>query len=73
MTKSAHSIPVKSSYNAEDYVRLYIDEIVRWHRIPLFIILDEGAQFTSHLKRSFQKSLGTQLKLSTAFNPQIDW
>ena len=25
MTKSAHFIPVKSTYRAEDYVRLYID------------------------------------------------
>ena len=29
MTKSAHFIPVKSSYRGEDYARLYIDEIVR--------------------------------------------
>ena len=29
MTKSAHFIPVKSTYRAEDYVRLYIDDIVR--------------------------------------------
>ena len=31
LTKSAHFIPVKSTYRAEDYARLYIDEIVRWH------------------------------------------
>ena len=29
MTKSAHFIPVKCTYRAEDYARLYIDEIVR--------------------------------------------
>ena len=29
LTKSAHFIPVKSTYRAEDYARLYIDEIVR--------------------------------------------
>ncbi|XP_069150862.1 uncharacterized protein [Solanum lycopersicum] len=45
LTKSAHFIPVKSTYRAEDYARLYIDEI---------------------------KSLGTQVKLSTAFHPQTD-
>ncbi|XP_069145930.1 uncharacterized protein [Solanum lycopersicum] len=27
MTKSVHFIPIKSTYRAEDYVRLYIDEI----------------------------------------------
>ena len=33
MTKSAHSIAVKYTYRAEDYARLYIHEIVRWHGI----------------------------------------
>ena len=31
MTKSAHFIPVKSTYWAEDYARLYIDDIMRLH------------------------------------------
>ena len=71
-TKSAHFIPVKSTYRDEYYVRLYIDEIVRWHWIPLSIISDRGSQFTSHFWRSFQKSLGTQVKLSIAFYRQTD-
>ena len=72
MTKSAHFIPVKSTYRAEDYAKLYIDEIVRLHGIPLYIISDREDQFTSHFLRSFQKSLGTHVKFSTAFHPQID-
>ena len=59
MTKSLHFIPVKSTYRVEDYVRLYIDEIVRMHVISLSIIYDRGSQFTSHFWGSFQKSLGT--------------
>ena len=38
MTKSVHFIPIKSTYRAEDYVRLYIDEIVRYHGISMSII-----------------------------------
>ena len=57
LTKSAHFIPMKSTYIADDYVRLYIDDIVRWHGIPLSIILDRGAQFTSYLWRSFPEKL----------------
>ena len=72
LTKSAHFIPVKSTYRGEDYARLYIAEIVRWHGIPVYIISDRGVQFTSHFWRSFQKSLGMQVKLSTAFHPQTD-
>ena len=29
MTKYTHFIPIKSIYKAEDYAKLYIDEIVR--------------------------------------------
>ena len=36
----------------------------------LSIISDRGAQFTYPFWRSFQKGLGTQEKLSTAFHPQ---
>ncbi|XP_069144426.1 uncharacterized protein [Solanum lycopersicum] len=45
-----------STYRAEDYMSLYIDEIVRWNGIPLSIISERGAQFTSHFWRSFQKA-----------------
>ena len=43
MTKSTHFIPVKSTYRDDDYAKLYIDQIVRWHGIPLSIISDRGA------------------------------
>ena len=42
------------------------------HGIPLSIISDRGAQFTSHFWKDFQKGLGTQAKLSTAFRRQMD-
>ena len=45
-TKYAHFIPVKSTYRVEDYAKLYIDEIVIWHGIPLSIISDREDQFT---------------------------
>ena len=35
ITKSSHFIPMKSTYRDEDYARLYIDDIVRLHGIPL--------------------------------------
>ena len=63
---------MKSTYRAEDYARLYIDEIVRWNGIPLSIISYRGSQLTSHCWRSFRKILGIQVMLSTAFHPQTD-
>ena len=72
LTKSAHFLPVKTTYTAEDYAKLYIKEIVRLHGVPVSIISDRGAQFTANFWRSFQKGLGTQVNLSTAFHPQTD-
>ncbi|WP_353804830.1 hypothetical protein, partial [Acinetobacter baumannii] len=43
LTKSSHFIPVKSTYMAEDYARIFKDEIVCRHGIPLSIISDRGA------------------------------
>nr|XP_016457847.1 PREDICTED: uncharacterized protein LOC107781627 [Nicotiana tabacum] len=72
LTKSAHFLPVKTTYSVEDYAKLYIREIVRLHGVPLSIISDRGAQFTAYFWKSFQKGLGTQVNLSTAFHPQTD-
>ena len=35
LTKSDHFIPVKSTYSAEDYTRIFIDEILCRHGISL--------------------------------------
>ena len=68
LNKSADFIPIKSTYSAEDYAMIIIDEIVCRQGITLSIISDRGAQFTSWFRRSFQKGLGTKVKLSTAFH-----
>ncbi|MCF6774907.1 hypothetical protein L3H44_10975 [Corynebacterium sp. MC-12] len=72
LTKSAHFLPVRSDYTAEEYAKLYLKEIVRLHGVPISIISDRGAQFTAKFWKSFQRSLGTQVNLSTTFHPQID-
>ena len=55
LTKFARFIPVKSTYSAKDYARIFIDDIVCRHGILLSIISNQGAQFTSRFWRSFQK------------------
>ncbi|XP_019256308.1 PREDICTED: uncharacterized protein LOC109234697 [Nicotiana attenuata] len=51
LMKSAHFLPVRSTYTAEDYAKLFIKEIVRLHGVPISIISDRGAQFTAHFWR----------------------
>ena len=65
LTKSAHFIPVKVTYNAEKLAKLYISEIVRLHGVPLSIISDRGTQFTSKFWKTLHAELGTRLDLST--------
>ena len=72
LTKSAHFIPVKVTYNAEKLAKLYISEVVRLHGVPLSIISDRGTQFTSKFWKTLHAELGTRLDLSTAFHPQTD-
>jgi len=72
MKKSDHFIPVKISYSAEDYAKLYLREMVRLHGMPLSIISDRGTQFISQFWKSIQKGLSSRVKLSTTFHPQID-
>lgn len=72
LTKSAHFLPVHTSYTAEDYTILYIRELVRLHGNPLSIITNRGTQFTEQLWKTFHKGLGTQVYLSSTFYLQID-
>jgi hypothetical protein len=46
LTKSAHFIPVRTTYQALDIARVFISEIVRLHGVPQKIISDRGSVFT---------------------------
>ncbi|KAL4032488.1 hypothetical protein IC575_005566 [Cucumis melo] len=72
LIKSAHFIPGKSTYTASKWGRLYMTEIVRLHGVPVSIISDRDARFTSKFWKRFQLALGTRLDLNTSFHPQTD-
>ena len=42
MTKSSRFLTVKTTDSAEDYVKIYINEIVSLHGVSLSIISDRG-------------------------------
>ncbi|KAD2805210.1 hypothetical protein E3N88_38587 [Mikania micrantha] len=72
LTKSAHFLSMRETYSMDKLAKLYINEIVVRHGVPLSIISDRDSRFTSRFWQSLQKSLGTQLNLSTAYHPQTD-
>ncbi|GJR47123.1 putative reverse transcriptase domain-containing protein [Tanacetum coccineum] len=52
--------------------RLYLNRIVARHGIPASIICDRDGRFTSNFWKSFQKALGTDVSMSTAYHPEND-
>ncbi|KAJ0589137.1 putative nucleotidyltransferase, Ribonuclease H [Helianthus annuus] len=72
LTKSAHFLPIKETFSMEQLAKLYVNEIVSLHGIPLSIVSDRDSRFTSHFWSSFQKAMGTRLNLSTTYHPQTD-
>ena len=46
-TKSAHFLPVRTTYNVDQYAELYVREIVCLHGVPKSIVSDRDPIFTS--------------------------
>ena len=72
LTKTAHFIPVNTTYSAKKYAEIYLDQVVCLHGVPKTIISDRGAQFIAHFWEQLQESLGTKLIRSSAYHPQTD-
>ncbi|GJZ71454.1 putative reverse transcriptase domain-containing protein [Tanacetum coccineum] len=72
LTKSAHFLPIREDFKTEKLARIYINEIVARHGVPVSIISDRDGRFASHLWQALQKALGTKLNMSTAYHPETD-
>ncbi|GKB43787.1 putative reverse transcriptase domain-containing protein [Tanacetum coccineum] len=72
LTKSAHFLPIRENDPLDKLVRLYLNRIVARHGIPASIICDRDGRFTLNFWRSFQKALGTDISMSTAYHPETD-
>ncbi|GJZ31202.1 putative reverse transcriptase domain-containing protein [Tanacetum coccineum] len=62
----------KRDYKMDRLARLYLNEIVARHGVPISIISDRDSRFTSRFWQSMQEALGTHLDMSTAYHPQTD-
>ncbi|GJV39348.1 putative reverse transcriptase domain-containing protein [Tanacetum coccineum] len=72
LTKSAHFLPIRENDPLDKLARLYLNRIVARHGIPASIICDRDGRFTSNFWKSFQKALGTDISMSTAYHPETD-
>ena len=72
LTKLAHFLVVRMTFTLEEFCKLYKREIVRLHGVPVSIVSDRDPRFTAQFSKSLQRAMGTQLRMSTAFHPQIN-
>ena len=68
----AHFFPMKKTDGALEVTKLFVKEIFRLHGMPKSIVSDRDSKFTSNFWKATFKAIGTELKMSTAFHPQID-
>ena len=72
LTKMVHYELVKVTINAPGLAKVIIDVVVQHHGLPVLIISDRGAIFTSKFWSSLCYFLGIKRKLSIAFHLQTD-
>jgi hypothetical protein len=72
LTKTAHFLPMHTTYSTKKYAEVYLDQIVRLHGVPKTIISDRGPQFIARFWEQLQSALGTKLIRSSAYHPQTD-
>ncbi|GJW95821.1 putative reverse transcriptase domain-containing protein, partial [Tanacetum coccineum] len=65
-------VAIREDYSTEKLAKIYVDEIVARHGVPVLIISDRDGRFTSRCWQTVQKALGTRLDMSTTYHPQTD-
>ncbi|KAD4981941.1 hypothetical protein E3N88_18612 [Mikania micrantha] len=70
--QSAHFLPIREDCSMDRLAKLYVNEIVSRHGVPISIISDRDSRFMSRFWQTLQNALGTQINMSTAYHPQTD-
>lgn len=71
-SKSAHFIPAKETWSAQDLASAFVSNIFKLHGLPDKIISDRGTVFMSKFWSSVLDHLRISPAPSTAFHPQTD-
>ena len=71
-SKYATFVACKAPCRAEDAADYFFRNIVKYWGVPLSIISDRDARFTSNFWKELFKLIGTKLLMSTAHHPETD-
>ena len=72
LSKITHFVATTEGTLAERLARLFRDNIQKLHSLPENIVSDRGPQFIAELTKELNKMLEIEMRLSTAFHPQMD-
>jgi len=72
LSKMTHFVATTEGTLVEGLVRLFRDNVWKLHGLLESMVLDRGPQFVAELTKELNRMLGIEMKLSTAFHPQMD-
>ena len=72
LSKKSLSIPCHKTITARGMAELFLAHWTRHYGMPDSIVSDRGAQFVSTFWKEYCRILGTKVKLTTAYNPNVD-
>nr|GEW14894.1 reverse transcriptase domain-containing protein [Tanacetum cinerariifolium] len=72
LTKSTYFLPIHEDYKMDRLARLFLNEIVARHGVPISTISDRNSHFISRFWQSMQEALGTHLDMSMAYHSQTN-
>jgi hypothetical protein len=69
LSKSAHFLPMKSTYKVINIAEFFMKEIFRLHGTPKMVISDRDVKFTSNFLKELFAGLGTNMNFNTSYHP----
>ena len=72
LTKYTILIPYKETYKVNQLGYILLDRLIRDYGIPESITSDRDRLFTSHYWKTLIATIGTKLRISTAYHPETD-
>jgi hypothetical protein len=71
-SKYAYFVPFRHPFTAQNVSKVFLDNVVKLHGMPLTIVTDRDKIFTSNVWKDLFAAFDTKLLFSTAYHPQTD-